>query len=251
MCTSIILFRKKNLWPVIIGTNRDERLDRKSLFPNRHWGGNYPNIVGGKDLEKNGSWIGVNDFGITAIIHNRKPGKGFVKKKNSRGKIVLETLKHSSIKEALKNISSIDKNNYNSFNLLVATYNECYCIKHDIKVENLLIKKLDEGLSVITNEDLNDKKNSKINFYYELFSDSKIPNPSNNNWNDWIKNLTNTQPNQLKDDEKICFINKKINYGTKSSSLISLPNKRINNKDIIFKSTNSFPKIESYIDVIF
>ena len=64
MCTSIILFRKKNLWPVIIGTNRDEKLDRKSLFPNRHWVGEYLNIIGGKDLEKNGSWIGVNDFGL-------------------------------------------------------------------------------------------------------------------------------------------------------------------------------------------
>ena len=83
MCTSIILFRKKNLWPVIIGTNRDERLDRKSLFPNRHWKKKYPNIVGGKDLEKNGSWIGVNDFGITAIIHNRKPDKELIKKKFS------------------------------------------------------------------------------------------------------------------------------------------------------------------------
>ena len=251
MCTSIILFRKKNLWPVIIGTNRDEKLDRKSLFPKRHWKKKYPNIVGGKDLEKNGSWIGANDFGITAIIHNRKSDKEFVKKKNSRGKIILETLKHSSIKETLKYISSFDKNNYNSFNLLVATYNECYWIKHDIKVENLLIKKLNEGLSVITNKDLNDKKNRKINFYYKLFSDTKIPNPSNNNWNDWIKNLTETQPNQLKDDEKICFINKKINYGTKSSSLISLPNKKINKKNIVFKSTSSYPTQENYIDVLF
>ena len=234
MCTSIILFRKKNLWPVIIGTNRDERLDRKSLFPNRHWEKKYPNIVGGKDLEKNGSWIGVNDFGIVAIIHNRKFDKKIDKKNNSRGIIVLETLKHSSIKEALKYISSIEKNNYNGFNLLVASYNECYWIKNDIKAKNLVIKKLDEGLSVITDKDLNDKKNRKINFYYKLFSDSKIPNPSNNNWNDWIKNMTNTQPNQLKDNEKICFINKKIN-----------------NKNIVFKSTNSFPAINSYIDIIF
>ena len=80
MCTSIVLFRKKNLWPVIIGTNRDERLDRKSLFPDRYWKEKFSNIVGGKDLEKQGSWIGVNDFGIAAIIHNRKFNK---KRKNS------------------------------------------------------------------------------------------------------------------------------------------------------------------------
>ena len=251
MCTSIILFRKKNLWPVIIGTNRDERLDRMSLFPDRHWKNKYPYVVGGKDLEKNGSWVGVNDFGITAIIHNRKTNKEFVKKNNSRGIIVLEILKNSTIEKALKYISSIDKDNYNNFNLIIANYNECYWIKHNIKAENLLIKKLGEGLSVITDKDLNDKKNRKINFYYKLFSDSKIPNPSKNNWNDWIKNLTNTQPNQLKDNEKICFINKKINYGTRSSSLISLPNKKINNKNIVFKSTNSFPTIKSYIDIIF
>ena len=55
MCTSIILFRKKNLWPVIIGTNRDERLDRKSLFPNRYWKEKYPNIhvtVGGNVITR-------------------------------------------------------------------------------------------------------------------------------------------------------------------------------------------------------
>ena len=202
-------------------------------------------------MEKNGSWIGVNDFGITVIIHNRKTDKKIVKKKNSRGKIVLETLRHSSIKEALKYISSIDKHNYNSFNLLVATYNECYWIKHDIKVENLLIKKLDEGLSVITDEDMNDKKNRKINFYYKLFSDSKIPNPSINDWDNWIKNLTNTQQIQLKDHEKIYFVNEKMNYGTRSSSLISLPNKKTNNRNIVFKSTNLFPTIERYIDIIF
>ena len=251
MCTSIILFRKKNLWPVIIGTNRDERINRESQFPGRHWKNKYPNIVGGKDLEKQGSWIGINDFGITAIIHNREIDKKSIEKKNSRGIIVLETLKHSSIKESLKFISSIDKNNYNSFNLLVASYNECYWIKNDKKIENLVIKKLDEGLSVITDKDLNDKKNRKINFYYRLFSDLKIPNPSKNNWDDWKKNLINNQPNELKYHEKICFINQKLNFGTKSSSLISLPNKKKNDKNIVFKTTNTFPLINSYMDVIF
>ena len=44
-------------------------------------GKKYPNIVGGKDLEKNGFWIGVNDFSITAIIHNKKTDKEFIKKR--------------------------------------------------------------------------------------------------------------------------------------------------------------------------
>ena len=251
MCTSVILFRKNNLWPVIIGTNRDERLDRKSLFPGRHWKKKYPNIIGGKDIEKNGSWIGINDFGLTAIIHNRNSDKEIVKKKNSRGMILLETLKYPSIKEALKYISSIEKNNYNCFNLLIANYKECYWIKNDTKVKNFVIKKLQEGFSVITDKDINEKNNRKINFYYELFSNLKIPNPSINDWNDWKKNMTNNKPNLLNDSEKICFINQKLNYGTRSSSLISLPNKKKNYKNIVFKATNSFPSIDNYTDVIF
>ena len=133
---------------------------------------------------------------------------------------------------------------------MIASYNECYWIKHDKKINNLLIKELNEGLSIITDKDLNDKKNKKINFYYKLFTDSRKPNPSNNDWNDWKKNLINTNVKKLKNDEKICFINKRLNFGTRSSSLICLPNKKKNKKNIIFKSTNSFPLIDSYVDVI-
>ena len=114
MCTSIILFRKKNLWPVIIGTNRDERLDRKSLFPGRHWN-KYPNIVAGLDEEKNGSWLGINDFGIVAIMHNRKMNLN--NKSVSRGTILLEILKCSTIKKSLQYLKYFEKNNYNDFNL--------------------------------------------------------------------------------------------------------------------------------------
>ena len=55
MCTSIILFRKSHDWPLIIASNRDESLNRKSLLPGRYWNKN-PYILGGKDLKKNGSW---------------------------------------------------------------------------------------------------------------------------------------------------------------------------------------------------
>ena len=75
MCTSIILFRKSSSWPVIIGSNRDEHLNRKSMFPGRHWKKEYPNVVGGKDLKKKGSWIGINDNGLVALIHNRLSDK--------------------------------------------------------------------------------------------------------------------------------------------------------------------------------
>ena len=93
MCTTIILYRKDAKWPLIIGSNRDENLNRKSKFPGRHWGENYPNIIGGLDLKVGGSWCAINDDGLLSIIHNRILEKNNKKKKITRGKIIINILK--------------------------------------------------------------------------------------------------------------------------------------------------------------
>ena len=250
MCTSIILFRKSHIWPVIIGSNRDENLNRLSKFPGRHWLKQYPHIVAGKDEEKKGSWIGINDYGLVAIIHNRKLDGKVINNNYSRGQIILEILNNSSIEDALKYISVFNRFKYNNFNLLIANYNKCYLIKHDINNKNLIIQQIDEGLSIITDKDLNDKNDKKINFYYKLFLSLQTPNPSLNNWDIWKENLTNFHSDQLKNNQKICFINHQFNYGTRSSSLIAIPNITKSNKKIVFQSTSSFPTKNNYVNVI-
>ena len=37
MCTLAILRRPEHDWPVVIGANRDEMIDRPALPPGRHW----------------------------------------------------------------------------------------------------------------------------------------------------------------------------------------------------------------------
>ena len=250
MCTSIILFRKSHIWPVIIGTNRDENLDRMSKFPGRHWLKGYPHIIAGKDEEKKGSWIGINDYGLVAIIHNRILNDNVTNKITSRGHIVLEVLNHSNMNDALHYILNFDRFNYKNFNLLIANNKECHWIKHDINDKNLITKQLEEGLSIMTDKDLNDKNDKKINFYYHLFSSLEVPNPSKNNWDIWKENLTDCDSHKLKDNNKICSIDYQNNYGTRSSSLIAIPNNKKTNKKLIFKSTNLFPCKNKYIDII-
>ena len=250
MCTSIILFRKSHIWPVIIGTNRDENLDRKSKFPDRHWIKKYPHVIAGKDEEKNGSWIGVNDYGLVALIHNRKLDTKANNNGSSRGHIVLEVLNYSSINDALKYALNFDRFNYNNFNLLIANNKECHWIKHDINNKNLITKQLEEGLSIMTYKDLNDKNDKKINFYYHLFSSLEVPNPSINNWDIWKESLTDCDSHKLKDNNKICYIDYQNNYGTRSSSLIAIPNNKKTNEKLIFKSTNLFLCKNKYIDIV-
>lgn len=250
MCTSIILFRKSHIWPVIIGSNRDENLNRLSKFPGRHWLKQYPHIVAGKDEKKKGSWIGINDYGLAAIIHNRKLDGKVNNNNYSRGQIILEILNHSNIEDALKHISIFNRFKYNNFNLLIANYKKCYLIKHDINNKDLIIQQINEGLSIITDKDLNDKNDKKIDFYYKLFSSLKKPNPSLNKWDIWKENLTNSNSSKLKNSEKICFINHQSNYGTRSSSLIAIPNITKSNKKLVFQSTNSFPTKNNYVNVV-
>ena len=74
MCTSIILFRKDHEWPLIIGSNRDEKLNRKSRFPDRHWLKTYPQIIGGLMKKNKVHGWELNNDQLVAIIHNRKIG---------------------------------------------------------------------------------------------------------------------------------------------------------------------------------
>ena len=130
-------------------------------------------------------------------------------------------------------------------NLVVGNSYQSILLLHDH-----LIQQIDEGLSIITDKDLNDKNDKKINFYYKLFLSLQTPNPSLNNWDIWKENLTNFHSDQLKNNQKICFINHQFNYGTRSSSLIAIPNITKSNNKIVFQSTSSFPTKNNYVNVI-
>ncbi len=75
MCTLVILRRPDHPWPVVIGANRDEMIDRPALPPARHWP-DRPEVVAGLDRLAGGSWLGVNDWGVAAAILNRRGSLG-------------------------------------------------------------------------------------------------------------------------------------------------------------------------------
>src|SRR2546430_17342211 len=70
MCTLVILRRPEHRWPVIIGANRDEMIDRPAKPPGRHWADRVE-VVAGLDLLAGGSWLGLNDWGVAAAILHR------------------------------------------------------------------------------------------------------------------------------------------------------------------------------------
>src|SRR5262249_38502178 len=75
MCPLVMLRGPDHPWPVVIGANRDEMIDRPSLPPGRHWPDRVE-VTAGIDLLAGGSWLGINDWGVAAAILNRQGSLG-------------------------------------------------------------------------------------------------------------------------------------------------------------------------------
>ena len=209
MCTSVILFRKDHYWPLIIGSNRDEKFSRKSKFPARHWPNLYPQIIGGFDIEKKGSWIAINDFGLVAIMHNRKLNKNNSLIKKSRGHLILELLNFNKIVNAINFLKKTNQSIYNGFNILIGDKSNCFWCKHDSVDKEIVITEVNEGLSILTDKDLNNLNDKKTNHYLKKFSQAPVPEPNNNEWLSWELLLsTDKIDDQEYPEEAICFNNK-------------------------------------------
>lgn len=253
MCTTVLLYRKEHPWSVIIGSNRDEELSRKSLFPGRHWPATYPNIIGGYDIKAQGSWIAINDFGILAIMHNRKLEENNLSNKKSRGSIILDLLNFDNIESSIDYLKNLNQSIYNGFNVIICDKNMCYWGKHNSVNKKIKIQEINEGLSIVSNKDLNDISDKKINYYLSKFSQAPIPDPNQNSWLAWELLLSTTKiDNQISLDESISFTDIQNNFGTRSSSLLALSttfSKNLLKPPLTFRSTETSPEKSTFIDV--
>src|SRR5277367_5504997 len=101
-----MLRRPGHDWPVIIGANRDEMLDRPAQAPARHWP-DRPEVIAGRDMLAGGTWLGLSDFGVAAGILNRVGSLGPAPGQRSRGELVLEALDHADAPAAAKALAGI------------------------------------------------------------------------------------------------------------------------------------------------
>src|SRR5690242_10004918 len=153
MCTLVILRRPEHAWPVIIGANRDEMIDRPALSPGRHWP-DRAEVVAGLDLFAGGSWLGVNDWGVAAAVLNRQGSLGPAAGLRSRGELVLEALDHADAVAAAAALVHLDPAAYRTFNLIVADNRDAFWLRH-AGVARVEVHPIPDGLSLIAASDLN------------------------------------------------------------------------------------------------
>ena len=249
MCSIILLRQSDNEWPVIIGANRDEMSNRKSLPPSRHWD-DRPYIFAGKDLEAGGTWLGINDYGVVCGIMNRINTLGTDPNKRSRGELVLDALDHADANESLNAIVEIEKNSYRGFNMLIADNTNAYWIKSSEDSEVIEYFNIPDGLSMITAYDRNDINSKRIKNYLSKFSIAETPDPSSDNWMDWEMLLGSTYSDDNDPLSAMC-VRTEMGFNTVSSCLIALPGLQPNPviKKPKFKFANGAPDNAKFDDL--
>jgi len=220
MCTLVILRRPEHHWPVLIGANRDEMIDRKWRPPDRHWP-DRPEVVAGLDELAGGSWLGVNDWGVAAGVLNRHGSLGPAFGLRSRGELVLEALDHADAAAAAQALSHLDPAAYRSFNLIVADSRDAFWLRHagQSRIELHSVK---DGLSMIAAGDLNDLGTRRLELALPAFRAWPVPEPDRDDWSAW-ESLHGSTRAPAGEPASSAMRFRSDGYGTVSSALIAIP----------------------------
>jgi uncharacterized protein with NRDE domain len=128
MCLIFLAFNHHPDFKLIVAANRDEFYSRKTA-PAEFWTDN-PDVLGGRDLEAGGTWLGITKKGRISMITNYRDPKNINPKAPSRGQLVSDYLTSRVGPDAyLKSVEQKAKS-YNGFNLIAGTPDEMWYVSN-------------------------------------------------------------------------------------------------------------------------
>ena len=124
MCLIVLAWKAHPRYPLILATNRDEFHARRSA-PLRYWEGST-DVLGGRDMEKGGSWLAANVDGRWAAVTNFRDGRLPSASSRSRGHLVSDYV--TSNLPARTYAANVETSlaDYPGCNLLIAGRGELY-----------------------------------------------------------------------------------------------------------------------------
>ncbi|SER42296.1 NRDE family protein [Salipaludibacillus aurantiacus] len=132
-------------YPFIMAANRDEFYNRRTK--EAHFWPEDPSVLGGKDLERGGSWLGISSSGDLAALTNVRRPSSDSDALRSRGELISSYFnKRNTFKQ---NLNMRDK--YGGFNLLYGNLNKLTFITNQSGDKKVLTR----GIHVLSNASLN------------------------------------------------------------------------------------------------
>ena len=135
MCLITFAWKTHPAYPLILVANRDEFHASPSL-PARPWEDD-PDIIGGRDLQANGSWLAIGKTGRFATVTNFREGVSDPCEL-SRGSLVQDFLQSGKSPEQFNLQLEEEKHLYGGYNLLLASGGQLfYCSNRSDLATNL------------------------------------------------------------------------------------------------------------------
>jgi uncharacterized protein with NRDE domain len=116
MCLILIANRADPRYPLMVAANRDEFFRRPTAAAD-YWL-DAPNVLGGRDIEKGGTWLAIARDGRWAAVTNFRDGIKSAPGTRSRGELVANFLVESLPPEAYLSAVQPVADRYPGFNLL-------------------------------------------------------------------------------------------------------------------------------------
>jgi uncharacterized protein with NRDE domain len=141
-----LIFAAVNYHPVyklIVAANRDEFYSRKTA-PANYWT-DYPHVLGGRDLQAGGTWMGMTKNGKISMLTNYRDPLHIKSNAPSRGFLVADYLEKDV--DAKSYLTSIEPSKYNGFNLIMGDVDNLWYLSNYKEG----ITKLDNGLYGLSN----------------------------------------------------------------------------------------------------
>ncbi|CAN5320754.1 NRDE family protein [soil metagenome] len=124
MCLIFFSLHSHPTYKLIIAGNRDEFYNRRTAAAD-YWK-DFPGIVGGRDLEAQGTWMAMTTSGKISLLTNYRDPKNINPAAPSRGNLVSDYLERDVKAEEYLNVVAMEGQRYNGFNLLVGTADELF-----------------------------------------------------------------------------------------------------------------------------
>ena len=117
MCLIVFAYHHHPEYPLVLCANRDEFYDRPTR--SLHFWKDHPQVAGGRDLKKMGTWMGITRQGRFAAITNYREAGTQRSDAPSRGNLVTDYLTdHTSPRIYLNGLHG-KSHQYNGFNLII------------------------------------------------------------------------------------------------------------------------------------
>lgn len=232
MCLILFSYQQHPSFQLILAANRDEFYSRPTQ-PVAFWN-DEPDIIGGRDLQGGGTWLGISKKGRIAALTNYRDPSLVVPDAPSRGNLVAGFLKDECTAEIFFSRLKQEGDIYSGFNMLAG---DGESLLYYSNVQKKIVH-LAPGFFGISNRFLDTPWPKVVRGKILLMPFFEMENPDTNGILDVLSDQVYPPDTELPDTgvglewERILsplFITSEV-YGTRSSSVILMGN----NRDVVF-----------------